>query len=200
MYTRIFRVVFGPVGEFKSLRAQIAPVNLQGIQILFLGKFHHNPGRIIRIEDFAPPHRLHVVVGQMAPADKTVVVLGGTAVNRLAQEPARPFLFVGNPQAGAVVLADSVPVVIIGKRAVREAEYGIAAVHQRLRHVVIAAGWIPDGKVGSHHVLLVDYDARFQVIDRHHVLRGKRATGRRTQGRSDQIFFNCISKHIYLGD
>ena len=174
--TRVFRVILGPVSKLEGLRAQLAPVNLQGIEIHLLGELDHDPGRIVRVQDFAPPHRLHLAVGKVAPADKPVVVLGRTAVNRLAQEAASPLGRIGSPEAGTVVLADTVPVVIIRKAAVREAEHRVAAVHKRIRHVVVAARRIPDGKVGRHHVRLVDGNSRMQVIDNHHVLRRKRSS------------------------
>ena len=173
VHARVFGIVAVPVRELEGLRTQAAPVNLQGVEVHLLGELYHHPGRVHGVEDFAPPHRLHLAVGEVAPADKAVVVLRRAAVNRLAQKAARPLVRIGRPEAGAVVAADAVPVVIVRKASIREAEQRIAAVHQRLRHVVVAAGRIPDGKVGSHHVFLVDDDARMQVIDHHRILRSK---------------------------
>ena len=173
VHARIFGIVLGPVRKLERLRAQFTPVNLQRIEIHLLRKFHHYPGRVHRVEDFAPPHRFLLAVGKVAPANKAVVVLRRTAVNRLAQESASPLRGIRCPEPGAIVAADSVPVVIVREAPVREAEQRVAAIHERIGHIVVTAGRVPNRKVRRHHVLLVDNDARMQVIDNHRVLGGK---------------------------
>ena len=176
MYARIRRIIFCPVREFEGLRTKCSPIDNQGIQVLLFLELHDNPGRIVRVQDFAPPHRVHVAVGQMAATYKSPVVLGRPAVNRLAQEPGRPFLFARSPEARAVVAARTVPVVIVRQTPVREAEHIVAAIDQGGRHVEVTGRRIPYGKVGSQHVVLVDGNARMLVIHSHHVLCSKGCT------------------------
>ena len=148
VHTRIFSIVFGPVGYFKRFRTQSPPIDLQGINIDFFGEFNHNPRRIHRVQDFTPPHGFHIAVGQMAAANKSVVILGSAAVNRFAEESRSPACVAWNPKSGAVVFACTVPVVVIAQASVRKTENRVTAIDERGRHVVIAAGRVPNGKVG----------------------------------------------------
>ena len=97
MHTRIFSIVFSPVGYFKRFRTQSSPIDLQRINIDFFGEFHHDPRRVHGVQDLTPPHGFHIAVGQVTATNKSVVVLGGAAVNRFAQETAGPLFFVSSP-------------------------------------------------------------------------------------------------------
>ena len=173
MHARIFGIVFGPVGNFKSLRAKRSPIDLQGIDIDLFGEFHHDPRRVHRVQNFAPPHGFHIAVGQVTATHKAVVVLGGAAINRFSQETASPLVLVGGPEASAIVATDTIPVVIIRKRSIRESKQRVTAIDQRRRHVVIAARRIPNREVRRHHIFFIDDDTRMQVIDLDDILGGK---------------------------
>ena len=180
MNTRIFGVVFGPVWKLKRLRAEIAPVNDNGVEVFLFGELNDNPRRVFRVEYFAPPHRVHVAIGKVAATDETVVVLCSATVNCFAEESRSPACVARNPKSGAVVFAGSVPVVVIAQASIRETENRVTACGEGARHVVIARGRIPDGKIGPHHIICVDFDARLRVVNLDDVL-CRKCSGRRNR-------------------
>ena len=149
MNARIFGVVFGPVRKFKRLRAEIAPVYDNGVEVFLFRELNDDPRRILRVENFAPPHGFHVAIGKVAATDETVVVFCGAAVNRFAEESRSPACIARNPKSGAVVFACTVPVVVIAQASVRKTENRVTAFGEGGCHVVIAAGRVPNGKVGG---------------------------------------------------
>ena len=149
MNARIFGVVFGPVRKFKRLRAEIAPVYDNGVEVFLFRKLNDDPRRILWIKYFAPPHRIHVAIGKVTASDETVVVFCGAAINRFAEESRSPACVAWDPKSGAIVFAGSVPVVVIAQAPVRESEQCITAIDEGGRHVVITGGRVPDGEIGG---------------------------------------------------
>ena len=122
----------------------------------------------------------------MTATDKTIVVLGGAAVDRFAEESRSPAFFAWCPESSAIVFACAIPVVVIAQASVRETENGVAAIDEGGRHVVIARRRIPNGKIRAHHVLFVNDDARMRVVNFDDVLGGKRRGCRNCECRPAQ--------------
>ena len=199
MNARVFGVVFGPVRKFKRFRAEISPVDDDGIEIFLFGKLNDNPRRVFRVEYFAPPHCVHVAIGKVAATDEAVVVLCCATVNCFAEESRCPACVARNPKSGAVVFAGTVPVIVIAQAPVRETENRVIACDESFRHVVIAGGRIPDGEIGSQHVICVDFNARASVVNLDDILCGECGRGGKCERHAAQDFFEFHKTSSKMG-